>query len=233
MSDIANGNHLLQSLPAREYKSLLSKFELYPLVYAESIFEPGDKIRHVYFPESGIISLLSVVEKRSSLEVGIVGNEGMVGLPLFLGTATSRQRAVVQGAGSSQRMSSKAFLSECESHSSLPATLRRYTHSLISQISQAAACFRFHPVEKRLARLLLMTADRMQSLEFPITQEFLSHMLGVRREAVNRSAGGLQTRGLIKHSRGYISIIGRKNLMKASCSCYAIIRSEERAVQAL
>jgi CRP-like cAMP-binding protein len=130
-------------------------------------------------------------------------------------------------------MSSKAFLAECESHNSLPATLRRYTHSLISQISQAAACFRFHPVEKRLARLLLMTADRMQSLEFPITQEFLSHMLGVRREAVNRSAGGLQTRGLIKHCRGYISIIGRKNLMKASCSCYAIIRSEERAVQSL
>src|SRR3982751_4498094 len=107
MSETVKGNHLLQSLPTREYKSLLSKFEPYPLVYTEPIFESGDKIRYVYFPESGIISLLSVVEKRSSLEVGIVGNEGMVGLPLFLGTATSRQRAVVQGAGISQRMSSK------------------------------------------------------------------------------------------------------------------------------
>ena len=219
-------NRLLAALPTKEYKHLLPKLEEISLTYAETIYESGDIIRRVYFPNSGIISLLSAVEERSLLEVGIVGNEGFIGLPVFLGVKTSSNRALVQGSGVALAMKTADFLAECKNGSSLPRLLQRYTHSLLTQISQSAACNRFHPIEARLARWLLMTSDRMESDNFQITQEFLSNMLGVRREAITISARKLQQNEMISYIRGKISILNRAGLETAACRCYFIIKEE-------
>lgn len=220
-------NRLLAALPAKEYARLLPKLNEISLIYDKTIYEAGDVIRRVYFLSNGIVSLLSAVGERSLLEVGIVGSEGFVGLPVFLGVKTSNTRAVVQGAGVASWMKTTDFLAECKNGGALPRLLRRYTHSLLMQISQSAVCNRFHPIEARLARWLLMTADRMKTNDFKITQEFLSNMLGVRREAVSRSAANLQQRKLITYNRGKILITDRTNLESAACKCYSIIRDEE------
>ena len=217
-------NRLLAALPAKEYKSILSRSETVPLVYGENIYEPGAVVRHVYFPETGIISLLSSVGNDSSIEVGIVGSEGMAGLSVFLGVKTSANVAVVQGAGTAVKIKAGDLLNACRDGSKLAVLIHRFIHSLMTQISQAAACNRFHPIEARLARWLLMTQDRMHAEEFQITQEFLSNMLGVRREAVNRAAGNLQRRGLISYSRGNIKVNNRPGLESMSCACYRIIK---------
>jgi CRP-like cAMP-binding protein len=219
-------NRLLAALPKTEFKLLFPKLELIPLVFNESIYEPGQEIKHVYFLESGIISLLSAVDVNSTLEVGIVGNEGLAGLPVFLGVTTSGNRAVVQGAGSAMRISASDFRAVSKNGTRLPQLIQRYVHSLLTQISQSAACNRYHLIEERLARWLLMTHDRMQTDQFQITQEFLSNMLGVRREAVNKAAGDLQRQKLISYSRGNLSINNRKGLEKAACPCYLIIKKE-------
>jgi CRP-like cAMP-binding protein len=219
-------NRLLAALPAKEFERLLPKLEEFSLIYAETIFEPDDVISHVYFPESGIVSLLSGVGERLLLEVGIVGSEGLVGLPVYLGVKNSNNRALVQGAGISSRIKTADFLAECEKGGMLPRILRRYTHSRISLISQSAACNRFHPIQARLARWLLMTADRMESNDFPITQEFLSKMLGVRREAVNKAATKLQQKKVISYSYGKISILDRANLESVACRCYFTIKEQ-------
>ena len=153
-------------------------------------------IKDVYFPTSGIVSLLAAVGDRATLEVGLVGREGVVGLPVFMEVKTSTNRAVVQGSGSAYKMKAKDFRKECNDGGSLPRLLRRYSHSLLTQISQTAVCNRFHPIDARLARWLLMTRDRMGADEFQLTQDFLSNMLGVRREGVNKAAGELQQQGL-------------------------------------
>ena len=220
-------NRLLRGLPADELERFGSASETVELKFGSSIYKLGDRIDHVYFPHSGIISLLAAVEESSTLEVGIVGNEGMAGLALFLGVRRSRVKAIVQGSGTATRMKAAAFEQACNNGGALSGALRRFTHSMITQISQSAVCFRFHVIEMRLARWLLMTSDRTESNEFPMTQEFLSHMLGVRREAVNRAALSLQRRSLIAHSRSNILIIDRLGLEAASCPCYAIIRAEE------
>lgn len=229
MTDKHIANRLLAALPSKEYKRLVPDLEPFALNYADGIYRYGADIKHVYFPNSGIVSLLSTVDERSLLEVGIVGNEGMIGLPLFLGVKRSANRAIVQGSGSAVRLTASAFRAECELGGKLSLILRRFTHTLMAQISQSSACFRFHPVEQRLSRWLLMTSDRMGSDDFQLTQEFLSNMLGVRREAVNKSAIELQSRGLISYARGRISITNRKKLERAACKCYAIIRKEESA----
>jgi len=205
---------------------LRPSLELFELKYKEIIYEPGDPISHVYFPESGIISLLSAVDDNSTLEVGIVGSEGMVGLPLFLGIKISDTRVLVQGKGTALRMKWADFLAACAENEKLSAAMRLFTHSLMKQISQSAACNRFHPVESRMARWLLMTHDRMRNDNFQITQDFLSNMIGVRREAVNRAAGSFQTRKLISYRRGDMSILDRKKLESLACSCYAAISGE-------
>ena len=225
-------NRLLAALPAKEYQRLFPKLEEISLTYGDNIYERGEIIRRVYFPNSGIISLLSAVEERSLLEVGIVGNEGMIGLALFLGVKTSNNHAIVQGKGFAMRMKTADFLAECENGGSLPRLLQRYTHSLLTQVSQSAVCYRFHPIEARLARWLLMTSDRMETNEFQITQEFLSNMLGVRREGVNKSATNLQHQQLISYSRGNISIINRAGLEAAACKCYAFVKGEENSFPA-
>jgi CRP-like cAMP-binding protein len=221
-------NHLLAALPKDEYRRLLPDLELFTLVFGKMIYEPGELIRHVYFPSSGIISLLAVVEDRATLEVGIVGREGMVGLPAFMGVKTSRNRAVVQGVGVALRMKATALRKESSNGGSLPRLLLRYSHSRLTQISQGAACNRFHPIDARLARWLLMTRDRMGRDEFQLTQNFLSNMLGVRREGVNKAAGELQKQGLISYSRGTLKILNRKGLEEIACQCYGIIRDEDR-----
>jgi CRP-like cAMP-binding protein len=219
-------NRLLAALPIKEYKNLLPKLEEVSLPFTETIYELNEIIRHVYFPNSGIISLLAATGERSQLEVGIVGNEGVVGLPVFLGVERSNNHALVQGVGTAMRMKTEDFLAECKNGGSLSRILQRYTHSLMTQISQSAVCNRFHSIESRLARWLLMTSDRMESDVFQITQEFLSNMLGVRREAVTISAKNFQQNGLISYSRGKISILNRAGLETATCRCYFIIKEE-------
>ena len=223
---VPNTNALLASLSRKEQQRLLPHLQETSLILETTLFEPGDTISDVYFPHSGIISLLAGDPDRVTLEVGLVGNEGMVGLPVFMGISTARNRAVVQGQGAALKMKATTLRRECNQGGALLAVLRRYTHSLMTQITQAAVCNQFHSIEARLARWLLMTHDRMGTDEFPLTQEFLSHMLGVRREGVSRAAGQLQKRQLIAYSRGRLKIHDRRGLEAISCGCYEIIRDE-------
>jgi hypothetical protein len=219
-------NRLLAALPKKDYQRLLPRLESVTLIFGDILFEPGDLLRYVYFPNNSIISLLSAVDKREHLEVGIVGNDGMAGLPVFMGVNRSRTRGLVQGAGDAMRMTATSLGKEIGNGGALHQLLHRYTHSLLTQISQSAACNRFHQVNARLARWLLMTHDRVEGNEFRLTQEFLSHMLGVRREQVTIAAGALQKKKLISYSRGQIRILNRAGLEAVSCKCYATVREE-------
>lgn len=219
-------NRLLGSLPRMEYQKLLTKLEETDLNFGSAVYESGDIIRHVYFPTGGIISLLATAGNDSNLEVGVVGREGMIGLPVFMDVKTSHNRAVVEGEGSALRMKATTFKTQCNNGGYLPKLLQRYAHSLMIEPSQSVVCNRYHPITARLARWLLMTRDRMGSEEFQLTQEFLSNMLGVRREGVNKAAGELQRRRLISYSRGLLTIINAKKLEAVACVCYAITRNE-------
>ena len=222
----ASVNRLLSSLPATEYKRLAPDLELIRLAFGEVLYEPGDTINHVYFPNDSIISLLSAMSERSTLEVGMVGNEGVAGFSVFMGVSVSSTRAIVQGAGSAMRMTSAVMRQEANRLGSFHKLLHRYSHSWQDQVSQSSACHSFHPVEARLARWLMMSSDRLGSDEFLMTQDFMSNMLGVRREGVNKAAGALQTARLISYSRGMIAILNRKRLKKIACECYGIIKAE-------
>ena len=222
-------NRLLATLPKNEYQRLLPKLTTVSLVLGEELYEPGDVIKYVYFPNDSIISLISGLSQTSWLEVGMVGNEGMAGLAVFLGVDSSSTGALVQGSGTAMRMSSAAVRTEANRLGNFHRLLHRYSHSLLTQVSQSAACNRFHLVNARLARWLLMTNDRLGLEEFPLTQEFLSNMLGVRREGVSKAAGALQSGKLIRYSRGMISLLNRRGLETKSCECYKIIRAETDA----
>ncbi len=217
-------NHLLAALSKQEYQRLLPDLKPVPLIFGEILYEPGDVIQNVYFPNQGIISLLSTVEERSTLEVGMVGSEGMAGIAVFLGAKSSLNRALVQGAGTAMRMKVAVLQEQIKDKRPLSELLRHYTLSLLTQISQGAVCNRFHPVAKRLARWLLMTHDRMRADEFQLTQSFLSDMLGVRREGVVNAARVLQREQLIRYVRGQLQILNRVGLEKASCQCYEVLR---------
>lgn len=219
-------NQLLAALPKKDYQALQRHLEEIPLVFEEILYQPDVLISDVYFPNSGIVSLLTAVNGRAMLEVGLVGKEGMLGMSIFMGVSTSQNRAVVQGAGSAMRMKATALRKHCNDGGILSRLLRRYSHSLITQITQAAVCNQFHSVDARLARWLLMTHDRMGNDEFQLTQEFLSNMLGVRREGVSRAAADLQKRNLISYSRGRLRVIDRAGLEATSCGCYEIIKDE-------
>jgi len=222
-------NRLLAALPKKDYQALQRHLEEVPLVFEEILYQPNVLISDVYFPNSGIVSLLAAVNGHATLEVGLVGQEGMLGLAVFMGVNSSQNRAVVQGAGSAMRMKATAFRKECNNGGVLPLLLRRYSHSLVTQITQSAVCNQFHSVDARLARWLLMTHDRMGDDEFQITQEFLSNMLGVRREGVSRAAGDLQKRKLIGYSRGRLKVLDRVGLEAVSCGCYEIINDESNS----
>ena len=213
-------NLLLASLPGKTYRDLLPGLAPATLVFGDVLYEPEARIRHVYFPSDCLVSLLTVTDRRLALEVGIVGREGMVGVPLALGVATSPVRVLVQGGGAALRMSAGRFASALQRNPPLQDGLHRYIHALMSQISRTAACNRFHFVEARLARWLLMTRDRLGSGEFRMTHEFLAAMLGVRRVGVTEAASTLQRRKLIDYSRGRIRIRDGAGLKAASCSCY-------------
>ncbi|MBA3631290.1 MAG: Crp/Fnr family transcriptional regulator [Acidobacteria bacterium] len=219
-------NRLLAALPVKEYKLLLPKLEEISLTHAETIYEPDDVIRHVYFLNRGMAWLLTRVTKGNLLEVGVVGNEGVVGLPVFLGVKTSSNHVIAQGNGTALRIKTKDFLKECERGGSLPKLLQRFTHALLMQTSQTVACTRFHLIKERLACLLLAMHDQTEADKFQITQEFLSNLLGVRREAVSKAATNLQQNGLIGYSRGKVSILNRAGLEAAACCCYSIIKEE-------
>ena len=222
-------NRLLATLSKNEYKRLLPNLKTVSLVLGEKLYEPGDVIKYVYFPNDSIISLISEMSETSWLEVGMVGNEGMAGLAVFMGVGFSSTRALVQGSGTAMRMSSATVRREANRLGSLHHILHRYSHSLLTQVSQTSVCNRFHLVDARLARWLLMTKDRLGVEEFPLTQEFLSNMLGVRREGVSKAAGALQAAKLISYSRGVISLLNRRGLEAKSCECYAIIKAETDA----
>jgi len=230
-SRVPVANRMLAALPHKQYQRLLTGLESIALTFGEVLYEPGERIRHVYFPNDSLVSLLTVVEGHLALEVGMVGREGMVGVALSLGTDVSPVRALVQGAGAAMRMKSARFSEEIRKSQQLQQEVSRYTRALMGQITQTAACNRFHVVEARLARWLLMTRDRVSSDEFRLTHEFLGNMLGVRRVGVTTAARALQKRKLIAYSRGKIRILDRRGLEGAACSCYELVRDMNGAVQ--
>lgn len=219
-------NRLLAALPKKDYQRLLPEMERVPLIFGDILYEPGDTISHVYFPDNSIISLLSSVESQKLLEVGIVGNEGVAGVPVILGGRASLNRCLVQSAGTAMKMRTSVLQREFKRDGTMQRLLHRYLHALLTQISQSAVCNRFHTMDARLARWLLMTRDRVASDEFRLTQDFLSDMLGVRREGVSKAAGAFQKQKLIKYRRGYITILKRAGLEALACECYRIIRDE-------
>ncbi len=217
-------NRLLAALPAKEYERLLDGLEPVRLSYGEVLDEPGEQMRYAYFPCDCLVSMLTVVEGRRALEVGLIGREGMVGTRLALGFTASSVRALVQGTGTALRIGSAHFLRELQRSPGLQRALLRFTDALMLQVTQNAACNRFHVVEARLARWLLMTRERVPSHEFHLTHEFLADMLGVRRVGVTLAASALQRQKLIRYRRGAITILDQQGLEASACSCYQQVR---------
>jgi CRP-like cAMP-binding protein len=217
-------NSLLAALPHRDYQRLLETLEPVELSFGDVLYRPREAIRHVYFPGDCLVSLITLVDGHLGLEVGLVGSEGMLGLPLALGLARSPVRALVQGSGTALRMTTPNFRREFAGDALLQRAILRYTSDLMVQITQTAACNRFHQVEARLARWLLMTRDRVRSNRFRLTQEMLGGMLGVLRVAVTKAAGELYSRKIINYSRGEISILDPAALEAAACACYQVVK---------
>lgn len=219
-----NSNLLLAALPPQELAQMLPQLDQVKVEAGEVLGEAGDPIHHIYFPHDCLISLLGVAGGRMTLEVGQVGREGMLGATVALGHDTAQVRAVVQRAGSASRMDSTRFRDEVARNPSLQRVLYRYTDTLLAQAIQIAVCSRFHVLEARLARSLLVTRDRLQSDKFHLTHEFLAHALGVRRVGVTKAASALQQQGLINYSRGNIEILDPEGLAAAACTCYEIVK---------
>ncbi len=220
------GNKLLTALSRKERDRLVPQLKPVSLEFEEVLYEPDGLIRHVYFPTSSLISLLSVLEDRSVAEVGRVGNEGMVGLPVFLGVPISHTRALVQVPGQALRMKAQVFRQEVRLGGALAGLLLRYTQALLHHAERLTACNTRHSIEQRLARWLLITHDRVRVDQFEITQEFLSQMLGVHRQSVTLAASKLQSAGVIRYSRGRLKVLDRQGLEEVSCTCYRALRRE-------
>jgi CRP-like cAMP-binding protein len=219
-------NHLLAALPEADFQRILPLIELVPMPLGEALYESGGRLHHVYFPSTSIISLLYVMEDGASAEIAVVGNEGILGISLFMGGETTPSRAVVQSAGYGYRMKAALLKQEFARGGAVMQLLLRYTQALITQMAQTAVCNRHHSVEQQLCRWLLLSLDRLQSQELSMTQELIANMLGVRREGVTEAAGKLQRAGLIRYSRGRINVIDRPGLEKAVCECYAVVKKE-------
>jgi CRP-like cAMP-binding protein len=224
-------NSLLAALPRKHYRLLLAHLEPVTVTFGEVLYRPGEPIQHVYFPTDSLVSLLTLVDDHMALEIGMVGREGMLGIPLALGIDESPARALVLGSGTTLRMSAADFLGELKQNLPLQKVVYRYVHERLVQITQTAACNRFHLVEARLARWLLMTRDRVRSDQFRLTQELLGCMLGVLRVAVTKAAGALQKRKLISYRRGEISILDGQGLEAAACRCYQVVKNLHEPTQ--
>jgi CRP-like cAMP-binding protein len=219
-------NRLLVALPRGEYDRLRPNLEKVSLPLKDILYEANGPIPHVFFPLNGVVSLVIIMEGGFTLEVGTIGNEGMVGTPVFLGSESSPTRAISQVPGEALRMETKVFQGEMKVGGRLYSLVQRYTQAMINQISQSTVCNHRHSVEKRMCRWLLMSHDRVGADEFPLTQEFLAQMLGVRRPTVTAVAGILQKAGLITYHRGRMTVLDRKGLEAASCECYEVVAKE-------
>jgi CRP-like cAMP-binding protein len=209
-----------------EYERLSPHLELAPMRLGEAIYESGGRLQHVYFPTTSIVSLLYVMEDGASAEIAIVGNEGVLGIALFMGGETTPSRAVVQSAGYGYRLRAQLLKEEFNRAGPMMHLLLRYTQALITQMAQTAVCNRHHSVEQQLCRWLLLSLDRLSTQELTMTQELIANMLGVRREGVTEAAGKLQREGLIRYSRGRITVVDRPGLEKEVCECYAVVKKE-------
>ncbi|GAB1544627.1 Crp/Fnr family transcriptional regulator [Scytonema sp. NUACC21] len=219
-------NRLLAALPPEEHQRLLPHLQFITLEYKQVLYQPNEPIEYVYFPNNGVISLLTIMENGEAVEVGTVGNEGFVGLPLFLGANSIPGQAFSQIPGEALRMRAEVFKGKVTPGSPLHNLLQRYTQAMFNQIAQSAACNRLHSIEERFCRWLLMTEDRVGSHQFPITHEFLGQMLGVRRASVSVVAATIQRAGLISYSRGKMTILDREGLEDITCECYGIVKAE-------
>ena len=217
-------NELLANLPRGDLKRLQPHLKRVSLTLGQVLYEPRARIRYCYFPNDGVVSLLTVLTPHKSAEVGMVGSEGLVGMSAAVGIHVAQLRAVVQGAGSAMRMTAASLQKEFAAHNSLHHGLFRFNHALMGQVAQTAACNRFHKAEMRLARWLLVTRYRLRSESFQLTHQFLSLMIGVRRVGVTAAAGSLARRKLINYSRGNIRILNSKGLQAASCECYETVK---------
>jgi CRP-like cAMP-binding protein len=219
-------NHLLAVLPAAEYERLYPNLELVPMPLGEVLYESGSQLSHVYFPTTCIVSLLYVMEDGASAEIAVVGNEGLVGVALFMGGETTPSRALVQSAGYGYRLKGQLLKQEFNRAGAVQHLLLRYTQALLTQMAQTAVCNRHHSVEQQLCRWLLLSLDRLRSNELTMTQELIANMLGVRREGVTGAAGKLQSAGLIHYNRGRIRVLDRPRLEAEACECYAVVKRE-------
>ena len=219
-------NHLLAALPAADFEPLAAHLELFAMPLGHMLYEPGGQLRHAFFPTSSIVSLQYVTETGASTETAGVGNEGMVGVSLFMGGDTTSSSAVVQTAGHAYRLERRLLQQEFDRGGALQHLLLRYTQALMTQMAQTAACNRHHTVEQQLSRWLLLTLDRLPGRELAMTQELVASMLGVRRESVTEAAGHLQSAGYIRYRRGHIGVLDRTGLEGRSCECYGVVKKE-------
>jgi CRP-like cAMP-binding protein len=219
-------NHLLAALPAEDYKRLLPDLELIAMPLGWALYESGGHMGYLYFPTTSIVSLLYVMESGASAEIAITGNEGLVGISLFMGGESTPSRAVVQSAGNGYRLKASIVKREFALGGQLQHLALMYTQALITQMAQTAVCNRHHAVDQQLCRWLLLSLDRLPSNELMMTQELIANMLGVRREGVTEAAGKLQAAGLIHYNRGRITVLDRPNLEKRVCECYAVVKKE-------
>jgi CRP-like cAMP-binding protein len=219
-------NQILEALPPEERGRLLPHLQLVELPLGMSLYESGDAQRHIFFPTDSIVSLLYVLADGASAEIAVVGNEGVIGVSLFMGGETTPSRAIVQSAGFAYRLAGKHLKDEFDRHGQMLHMLLRYTQSLITQMAQTAVCNRHHSVDQQLCRWLLLSLDRLSGNRLDMTQELIANMLGVRREGVTTAAGKLQRLGVIRYSRGRITVIDRPKLESLSCECYAVVKKE-------
>jgi CRP-like cAMP-binding protein len=219
-------NRLLAALPAAERARIFPHLQLIEMPLGMVLYESGDALRHVYFPTNSIVSLLYVMEDGASAEISVVGNEGLVGVALFMGGETTPSRAIVQSAGSAYRLVGRRLKEEFHRHAAMQILLLRYTQALLTQMAQTAVCNRHHSVDQQLCRWLLLSLDRLDVNRLTMTQELIANMLGVRREGVTEAAGKLQQLGVIRYGRGQITVLNRARLEQLCCECYAVVKRE-------
>ena len=219
-------NHILAAFPTVEYDRISAALELVDMPLAEVLSESGDRLQHVYFPTTSIVSLQYILESGATAEIAVVGNEGLVGISLFMGGNTTLSRAVVRSAGHGYRLPVALLHAEFNRAGPVLRILLRYTQALITQMAQTAVCNRHHSVEQQLCRALLLSLDRLSTMSLTMTQELIAGMLGVRREGVTEAAGNLQRSGLIRYSRGHIDVLDRAGLEQTVCECYRVVKVE-------